>query len=136
MDELEFTDNSIQVKATMSDKAIAFLYEACGELLSATQRNCRVDTGQTRDSFDYVVDEDELEGVIGSDYENAIWEEFGTGIYAVNGDGRQTPWVYTDRHGQTHLTHGKYPQRMLHNAFDSLSSKIERIAQERFGEID
>ena len=46
--------------------------------------------GQTKSSWDRKVLENE--GVVGSSSENAIWEEFGTGDYAVNGDGRKTPW--------------------------------------------
>lgn len=67
------------------------------------------------------VDESSLTVAIGSDYENAIWEEFGTGIYAVNGDGRKdVPWTYYDEQGEKHVTFGKHPKRMLWNAFQSL----------------
>ena len=46
-----------------------------------------------RDSeWTYQVDESKLEATIGNPMENAIWEEFGTGEYALNGDGRKGKW--------------------------------------------
>lgn len=124
MADVEFKDFSIQCKEALNDKTIAWLYEAAGEVQAKTIRNSRVDTGQTKASYTYNVDEGKGVATIGSPLENAIWEEFGTGQYALNGDGRKTPWVYTDRKGQTHLTHGKKPNRPLFNAFTSLQTKL------------
>lgn len=126
---IEFENFSMQVKAELNDKTIAWLYEAAGEVQAATMRNSRVDTGQTKASYDYHVDESSGEASVGSSYENAIWEEFGTGIYALNGDGRKTPWIYTNRKGETVYTHGKRPNRPLHNAFTSLQSKLEKALE-------
>jgi hypothetical protein len=82
---VEFIDNRIAIKNMISDTAVAFLNEAAGEVQSQAQRNSRVKTGQTRGSYEYQVDESGLEAEIGSGLENAIWEEFGTGEYALNG---------------------------------------------------
>ncbi len=121
---LEFQDNRIAVKKALESAGIAFLYEACGELQARTQRNSRVDTGQTKGSYEYVVDESKCEGKIGSNLENAIWEEFGTGEYALHGDGRKGGWVYKDAKGNFHYTRGKTPNRPLNNAFTALKSKL------------
>lgn len=131
--DIEFEDYSIQVKDAIKETAVAFLEEAGGELEAQAKRNCKVITSKTKSSFQHSVDEDGLEVAIGSDYENAIWEEFGTGIYALNGDGRKTPWIYEDEQGKKHFTRGKAPKRMLWNAFQSLQSRIKSIAEERFG---
>ncbi len=131
---VQFNDYSIQVKTAIKDTALAFLEEAGGELKAQTKRNCAVLSGKTKGSFQHSVDESSLTVAVGSDYENAIWEEFGTGIYAVNGDGRKdVPWTYYDEQGEKHVTFGKHPKRMLWNAFQSLQSKIQQIAEERFG---
>lgn len=121
---LEFQDNRIAVKKALESAGIAFLYEACGELQARTRRNSRVDTGQTKGSYEYVVDESKCEGKIGSNLENAIWEEFGTGEYALHGDGRKGGWVYKDAKGNFHYTRGKTPNRPLNNAFTALKSKL------------
>lgn len=48
---IEFMDNSTQVKAALSEGVRAYLYESGGELQAQTMRNSRVDTGQTRGSY-------------------------------------------------------------------------------------
>lgn len=120
------------VKEKFRDIAIAWLHEASGELASAVRNNQRVRTGKTRQSWRYVVDEQKLEGIVGSDMENAIWEEFGTGEYALNGNGRKGGWRYVDEKGQGHFTRGKRPIRPLYKAYMSLKNIIIASAQERF----
>lgn len=132
---IRFTNNSVQCKEALKEASIAFLEEAGGEIESQTKKNCKVVTGKTKGSFQHQVDEGNLECAIGSNYENAIWEEFGTGIYALEGDGRKTPWIWTDEHGEKHITRGKKPRRMLFNAFNSLRGAIQSYAEEKFGGI-
>lgn len=137
---VEFTDNSASVKAAINDASIAYLYDAAGELKSQTKRNqeIRVKTGQTKNAWTYTVDESKGEAVIGNPQENAIWEEFGTGEYALNGDGRKGGWVYKDNKGERHFTMGKTPLRPFYKAFTSLKSKLirraEQIMKERIGD--
>lgn len=42
------------------------------------------------------MDESAQVATVGNPLQNAIWEEFGTGEYALEGDGRKTPWRYKD----------------------------------------
>ncbi|MCX4341326.1 MAG: HK97 gp10 family phage protein [Lachnospiraceae bacterium] len=112
--------------------AIAWLHEAGGELLAAVRNNQRVRTGKTRQSWRYEVDESRLECVVASDSQNAIWEEFGTGEYALNGNGRKGGWWYVDEQGKRHFTRGKRPIRPLYKAYMSLKNVITAAAQERF----
>lgn len=127
---VKFTDNSIQIKAALNDAAIAYLHEAGGELEAQVKRNSRVGSGQLKNSWTYKVDESKGECTVGSPLENAIWEEFGTGEYAVNGDGRKGGWYYQDSKGQWHHTYGKTPNRALQSAFTSLKSALIKRAQE------
>ncbi len=135
---VEFQDNRIEVKAAIGSALTAFLHEACGELEAQTKRNSKVKTGQTKGSYGYAVDEAELTGYVGSDYDNAVWEEFGTGEYALNGDGRKGGWHYVDAEGRGHFTYGKKPRRPLFRAFTALRTKItaraEQILRERLGD--
>ena len=121
-----------EIKERFRDTAVAWLHEASGELASAVRNNQRVRTGKTRGSWRYVVDEQKLEGIVGSDMENAIWEEFGTGEYALNGNGRKGGWRYVDEKGQGHFTRGKRPIRPLYKAYMALKNIIIASAQERF----
>ena len=127
---VQFQDFSMQVKNALEEAAIQFLHEAAGELASQTARNSPVDTGQLKNSWQYKVDENKLEATIGSPLENAIWNEFGTGEYALNGDGRKGGWFYEDRKGEGHFTHGKHPQRTMHKAFTKLKPKIIKRAEQ------
>lgn len=129
---IEFHDYRIQVKDAIGDSAIAFLYEAAGEVQSQAARNSRVKTGQTKGSWDYIVNDDLLEAVVGSPLENAIWEEFGTGEYALKGNGRKGGWYYVDEDGKGHFTRGKKPNRALWNAFSELKPKLIKRANSMF----
>lgn len=128
---VEFTDNSAKVKAEMNAAVVAYLYEAAGALEAQVKRNqTRVDTGATKNSWSYTVDESNGEAIIGSTMENAIWEEFGTGEYALNGDGRKGGWFYKDSNGEGHYTNGKTPLRAMYRAFTSLKTKLIRKAEQ------
>lgn len=135
MSEVEFTNNSMQIKKALREKAIAFLEEAAGEVQTAVHNASRVDTGETRGSYTHVVDESALEATIGSPEENAIWEEFGTGEYALHGDGRKGGWFYKDKKGHGHFTRGKTPNRPLEKAFKATKGAIQHRADEIFGEL-
>ena len=130
MASIQFQDNSAKVKATLNDKTIAWLNEAAGEMEAQVKRNTKVGTGQLKNSWTYKVDESKGEATIGSPLENAIWEEFGTGQYALHGDGRKTAWTYKDDKGNWHRTTGKHPRRALNNTFITLKGILKtRLAQ-------
>lgn len=136
MAEVVFEDNHIKVENAIAEKVIAFLYEAIAELQAQTVRNNRVKTGQTKGSWETLVDEETLEALLGSTAENAIWEEFGTGEYALNENGRKGGWSYQDEEGIWHHTRGKSPQRPLWNAAESTKAKISQMAEKRLKELD
>lgn len=127
---VQFEDNSIAVKAALEEAALQFLHEASGELVSQTQRNTPVDTGQLKGSWQYEVDDSGLKSTIGSPLENAIWNEFGTGEHALHGDGRKGGWSYKDNQGNWHHTTGKPPKRSFHSAFTTMKPKIIKRAEQ------
>lgn len=75
--EVIFEDYTIEVKDVIDDGINAVLEECAGELESQAKRNSRVATGKTKNSFRHKVDDESHTAYIGSDAENAIWEEFG-----------------------------------------------------------
>lgn len=126
---LHFEDNSAEVKAKLNGICTDWLHEAAGELQGQAQRNTRVDSGRTKSSFEYSVDSGVKKAAVGSNYENVIWEEFGTGQYALEGNGRKTPWVYKDRHGNWHRTSGKRGTRALFNAFNAKKKQLQQALE-------
>lgn len=133
MGNIKFTNNSVKVKGAIKDTCVAWLYEAGGELQSEVVKNQKRhnDTGQTAGSWTYRVDEGSMTATVGSTMENAIWEEFGTGQYALNGDGRKTPWVYKDIRGKWHRTIGKKPRRHLFRAMNAKKAQIRKAFEEK-----
>ena len=126
---VEFHDYTIKVKGAMNNSINAVLEECAGELESQAKRNSRVDTGKTKNSFQHKVVESEHVAYIGSNEENAIWEEFGTGEHALHGNGRKGGWYYVDAKGEGHFTHGKKPSRAFWNAYISLKTAIIKKIQ-------
>ena len=158
-----FEDFSVEVKTALKEKALQFLREAGEEITSITIRNTVRKTGQTAGSWgDPVVDEAGLAVHMGSNYENAIWEEFGTGEFAEKGDGRKGWWVYIEgskgsgnggksyssldqakramailrkKGFNAHVTKGKHARHPFKRAFASCKGKILRRAEQIFGEL-
>lgn len=157
-----FEDNSENCKNAIKASALAFLYEIGGEIRSQTQRNSRRRTGRTAGSYQYMVDENELAVHVGSNDENAIWEEFGTGEHSIKG-GRKGYWVYVDNGGvpqavkggkrytkqeakrivaimrkkglNAYYTNGKTANRPLYKAFTATEGKIQSVAERCFSNI-
>ena len=121
---VKFEDYTIKVINAMNDKINVTLEECAGELESAAKRNTRVDTSKTKNAWKHYVDEEKHEATIGNTEENSIWEEFGTGEYALEGNGRKGGWFYEDEEGNGHFTHGKTPSRAFWHAYTSLKTAI------------
>ena len=130
-----------------------WLEESAGELEGKISELSRVDTGQTKGSYHHVVDTNVKTAYIGSDLQNAVWEEFGTGEYALDGNGRKGYWVYVKGSDGTYAsespkryytkekamqimailrskgleayyTNGKTPNRPIFRAFNEKEQKI------------
>ena len=131
-----FKDFSDDIIRKINALGVNWLEEASGEVEAQTKRNTKVKTGKTKNSWEHKVSEYKLEAEVGSRYENALWEEFGTGIYALNGDGRkEVPWFYKDAQGKGHLTSGKKPRRAFYKAYISLKNKIIKSCKEEFKKL-
>lgn len=124
MADIQFNDNTLQVINALNDKINIALEECIGELESQVKRNTRVKKGDTENAWQHKVDTEEHKAVVGNPLENAVWEEFGTGEYALNGNGRRGGWLYEDENGKTQFTRGKTPSRALHKAYVSKKNKL------------
>lgn len=157
MSNVKFTDNSIEVKSEINKKSLKWLEEIASELESQVIKNSRTDTGVTKNAWKHYTDEGEGKSYVGNEFENALWEEFGTGEFAINGDGRKTAWYapvegYLGRkkptyngkveivHGKNgkayYKTNGKKPNRALTKAFEKVKPKALKRAEEIFGGLN
>lgn len=130
--QFNFKDHRVEVKRAMTDAMDGVLLEVSAELVSQTARNTAVDTGQLKGSWaaNVTKDGEKYTAIIGSPLENAIWEEFGTGEYALKGNGRKGGWFYVDAKGDGHFTYGKRPRRAFWNAYTSLKDKLIKRIQD------
>lgn len=156
---IKFQDNSGQVKEAMRDAAMQFLYESAMLVQRDAAKNTTSDTGQLKGSWNHIVDEGAMKATIGNPSEYAIWQEMGTGEYALNGNGRKGYWVYVEGGGGKRsrsskqytleeakrvvamlrskglaavYTKGSKPQRMLHKAYVNNKGRIIQRASQIF----
>lgn len=85
MADIEFKDNRIEVKRAIEGKIGKFLVECSSLIVAQTANNTITKTGHLKNSWKANINEKKGEAIIGSELENAIWEEFGTGEYALKG---------------------------------------------------
>lgn len=153
---VEFHDYSVEVKKALQERAIEYLETAGLVMQRQAANNTRVGFGQTAGKWDYAVDDDKQVCTVGNPLENAIWEEFGTGEFALEGKGRKGAWYvpvdgYTGKKRPTYngrvvvvygkdgkkyyKTNGKKPTRALHNAFVTKKNALIQLAERIFGEL-
>lgn len=151
---IEYKNNAMTIKSRMNSAISNFMREACGEISSMAKSNSRVKTGQTKGSYEYKVESSstKVDGYVGSNFKNAIYEEFGTGEFAKQG-GRSGYWVFIKGHENgsgnaksyslkeakkvmailrkkgldAYYTKGKTPNEPLKRAFDYTKPAIESI---------
>ena len=71
---------------------------------------------------------DEVHGSVGNSLEHAIYHHQGTGIYASDGNGRKTPWVYEDpKTGEKIYTRGSKPNPYLKDTIEQEQSIISKL---------
>ena len=63
---------------------------------------------------------------------HSVWVERGTGKYASDGNGRQTPWVYSPDGGATFIfTHGIFPHYFVSDTYEFYKDKAPIIVKEQ-----
>ncbi len=125
-----FKDNSKAIKSAIENGCEKWIDKTAEMILNSVKENTAVDTGQTRDGW--CVEREKECAVIGNPLENAVWEEFGTGEYAINGNGRKRGWYYKDKNGQFYHTYGKQPRRPFQRAYIQNLKKAEDTFKEVF----
>lgn len=135
--KIEFTNNAEKIKKALGDSFETWLTDSAQVLKSQVRDLTRVKTGKTKNSVDYVISSKggEMEAKVGSPDENFIWEELGTGEYALEGNGRKGGWYYEDENGEGHFTRGKTPSRALYYAIKNAKPAIESRLKDLLGGV-
>lgn len=104
--------------------------KACALVEGEARKNAPKGNGDLRRSIESRVEEKggEIVGVVSTPLEYAPYVEFGTGLFAENGDGRQdVPWCYQDEKGEWHSTRGQKPQPFLRPALNDNRENIKKL---------
>lgn len=125
--DIQITDNSGEILRALEEKKKAALTGIGIQAEGYAKRSTPVDTGRLRNSITHAVRGDDV--YIGSNVEYAVWIELGSGIYASDGKGRQSPWGYYDRNGKYHVTRGMKPRHMLKKAASEHTEEYKRIIE-------
>lgn len=118
--KIEYVDNSRELVEALNENVEAILKAmgefAEGEAIETITEEGRVDTGLYANRTTHTYSLVERAAYIGTNVPYAIWNEIGTGKYASEPGGRQTPWRYKDSEGNWHTTSGIKPTHALKNA--------------------
>ena len=111
------------------------MQDACDLVEGSAKDKAPKDTGALRRSITSKIEVtgSEIDGIVFTPLEYAPYVEYGTGLFAENGNGRQTPWVYRDDKGDYHYTHGQHPQPFLRPALEENKDEIIQIIKEALG---
>ena len=92
--------------------------------------NCK-ETGALQNSIISTVEttNDAVIGYVSTNLEYAPYVEYGTGLFAESGNGRQTPWKYQDDEGNWHTTKGQHPQPFMRPALSENKQNILRVVK-------
>lgn len=104
-------------------------------IVSKAKANVPVDTGRLRSSIHMRAFRGGLTVEVGSNLPYAVYQEKGTGIFAVEGNGRRTPWLYYYQGNKGprgfRLTRGNKPQPFLMPAYNSEKDNyVSRLRRE------
>ena len=106
--------------------------KACLLVESEAKKECPFDEGRLRASITSQIEKTDksIIGHIGSNVDYAPYVHFGTGIYAENGQGRKTPWLWigdSTKWKGAHWTRGQKPKPFLRDALNNNKNRIEKI---------
>ncbi|MBQ3566054.1 MAG: HK97 gp10 family phage protein [Oscillospiraceae bacterium] len=127
--------NSSHVKAVIEKAKAQWLEKTAEMMVNSVKQNTAVDTGKTRDGWLKIVSTGNDFAIVANPLENAVWEEFGTGEYALSGNGRKGGWVYKGKDGRFHYTRGKQPKRPFQRAYEKNRGEAVLLAEKIFKEV-
>jgi len=145
MAEIEGMDNLIKKLEALGGTVVSIrkeMVQNMGDVADMMARKAPTDTEKLKPNIQVKDDSTDTEllvkaGIFAESAINyAIYQEYGTGIYAENGQGRQTPWLWQVKSqkwadifgievGQSVLWHGNQPHPFIRPAWDENKDKIE-----------
>ena len=104
-------------------------------LVEGMKSRAAIDTGDMRDGIQSHIVEasaEKIEDEVGPEVKYAIYQEYGTGIFAENGQGRKTPWVYRRKDGKFITTSGNRPHPFVRPTAINDKDKVTHAIESEF----
>lgn len=115
----------------LKNKLMINLDKVSNEILEESRNKAPIDIGIMRENSGYFTkkqnDSSKIVSYVGFMEFYAVYVHQGTGLFALNGDGRQTPWWWkgtTEKWEGWHRTTGQAPKQFL---WDTYTDYIEQI---------
>lgn len=137
MAKFKLISRKSEISQRLSRASEAAIYEACLLFEGRVKSLTPVDTGALRDSFSSTVVREtpyKVTGQTGSPLTYAIYQEYGTGEYAINGQGRKGGWTYKAPNGKFYRTLGTRPKRFFSTAYKNSEATMIKRIQDRLRE--
>lgn len=130
--KVEGLDDVLEAISNMADEQELKLAmgKACAFVEGEAKKKAPKGNGELRRSIESRVENNggDIVGVVSTPLEYAPYVEFGTGLFAEDGDGRKdVPWCYQDEKGEWHTTSGQPPAPFLRPALHENRATILRI---------
>lgn len=130
--KIEGLDDVLDAISDMADEQELrrALGKACALVVGEAVKKIHKGDGDLQRSLQYEIEDNggELVGVVHTPLEYAPYVEYGTGLFAEDGDGRKdVPWHYKDEKGEWHSTRGQKPKPYLRPALHENRENILRI---------
>lgn len=106
------------------------LGKACAIVERDAKQKAPKGNGELRRSITSTIQD--LKGIVFTPLEYAPYVEYGTGLFAEDGNGRtwDLPWSYQDEKGEWHSSSGQDPYPFMRPALDENRTEIIRIIKE------
>lgn len=98
---------------------------------SSAKQMAPKDTGALQNSIMSSVEvaNEAVIGYVSTNLEYAPYVEYGTGLFAEGGNGRQSSWIYEDDDGKKHKTSGQHPQPFMRPALNENKQNILKVVK-------
>ena len=107
--------------------------KACAIVERSAKQNAPKGSGELRRSITSKIEKEgnDIVGIVYTPLEYAPYVEFGTGLFAEEGNGRKdVPWHYKDDKGEWHTTSGMHPHPFMRPALNDNREQITKIVKE------
>lgn len=136
--EIDGLDSLVAKLNSIDEKLQSKMLKAAKFVEDEAREKAPKRTGNLKGSIESTVDRtgSEIVATVYTPVEYAPYQEYGTGLFAVNGDGRKTGWAYEDElTGERIFTRGNRPHPFLAPALRENTDVVMRYLKEGLNDV-